>query len=430
MQKTLQYILGLMVLAWLLGACASDDDGTLSSADAITFDVQVVQPATRAGATGSIDYSVLARSTYGFGVFAYGVSAGDWINKPVTYNGSESDPVGQLEPVHLHSANWTYGTSVNWGAQTISFLAYAPYVATGSGSTGITDVAGTSVSDTKVTYAIAASPDQGVDLLWGVRETTKQPWLSTTKATTGGNVTFTFHHALTAIGFHVQAMIDKTNDTGDFGDKSDVAGVLGTDYKLTIKQLALNGDFYENAKLNLNNLSAGVPNWGDYGTKSNQTLTVGNVFLNAAFKHPDTVTPTSASIAQTIMDGSSTGVTQAAEQQVMIPHATTGAEQCLFVIPNSSAQNYTLTVDWCVSRNNGGVYTAEDHTSVINITDWVLSPETKYYINLVFGLKSIQFSVTATDWTDTPVPFSVTLDTGTSASESLVKGVRKSDMSE
>ena len=412
----------LMLLAAVLVTGCSENDEQPVAGDAITLDAQVIQPVTRAGGTACIDYSVLARTGYGFGVYAYGLTAGDWHNKQVTYNGSESDPVQDLGSVHLHSGNWTYGTPVDWKDQTVSFLAYAPYVAAGSGSTGITAVSGSDVDNTLVTYAIATSPDQCVDLLWGVRETTKLPWLNTRKGTAGGNVTFTFHHALSAIGFHVQAMIDKENDLDDFGDVSDVDALLGTVYKVTIKQMTLSGNFFPSAQLNLNNTSAGVPRWvtGAPASAAN-TLTVGNTLVNAAFRHPDVVTPTTSTTAEAIMTGGMTGMTQAAEQRVIIPHATTNAEQCFFVIPNNEVQNYTLTIDWCVSRHSNGTYTAEDHTSVLNIpsTELPLAPETKYYINLVFNLKTVRFNITATDWTDTPVPVGVTIEHGTSASESL-----------
>lgn len=401
-----------------------------------------MSPETRAGGTGTIDYSVLARSSYGFGVFAYKCDNGftNWTNKQFVYTGSESDPVSDLEPVHLHSGNWT-ATDVNWphhSRQAISFLAYAPYVSAGSGSTGITALEGTDIDNTKVTYAIATSPENAVDLLWAVREDANRagnirlPWLNTSikdstsvvQNVSDGNVTLTFHHALSSIGFHVQAMVDKTNDTGNLTDESDVSGVLGTDYKITVKKLTLSGNFYPNAKLNLNNTTSGVPLWQEHTASASNTLSVPNSLINTAFKHPDDESTTSVANAKAIMDGSMTGVTESANSQlVIIPNATTSAEQCLMVIPNSEVQNYTLTVYWCVSRKNGGTYTAEDHTTniVIPSTNLPLVAGTKYYINLVFGLKSVKFSVTATDWATGEVNSEIVIDNGTSASESLGK---------
>ena len=447
------------MLTVLLAACSSEEDLPQQKAGkAIALEAQVVAPATRAGSTGTIDYSVLARSEYGFGVFAYKADDGftNWTNKQFVYTGSESNPVGDLEPVHLHSGNWT-ATGVDWprhSRQAISFLAYAPYVSSGdiaaSPTTGITAVSGSAIDNTKVTYAIATTPTDAVDLLWAVREEANRagnkqlPWLYTSikdstsvvQNVSDGNITLTFHHALSAIGFHVQTMIDKTNDTGDLGDESDVTGVLGTDYKITIKKLTLSGNFYPNAKLNLNNTTSGVPLWEEHTASASNTLTVANSLINSAFKHPSTDETTTSAYAETVMTtAATTGVTQEAEQLVITPVALSGSptyqqEQCFMVIPNSEVQNYTLSVKWCVSckKSNGGdpetfTYSAEDHTSNITIpsSELPLVAGTKYYINLVFGLKSVKFTITATDWNNETVNSNITIDHGTSASESLGK---------
>lgn len=437
----------LLMLTLLLAACSSEEDLPQQKVGkAIALEAKVLSPETRAGGTGTIDYSVLARSGYGFGVFAYKCDDGftNWTNKQFVYTGSESNPVRDLEPVHLHSGNWT-ATGVDWprhSRQAISFLAYAPYVSAGSGPTGITAVSGSAVDNTKVTYAIATTPTDAVDLLWAVREDANRagnirlPWLNTSikdstsvvQNVSDGNVTLTFHHALSAIAFHVQTMIDKTNDTGDLGDESDVTGVLGTDYKITIKKLTLSGNFYPNAKLNLNNTVSGVPLWQEHTASASNTLTVANSLVNAAFKHPDDASPTSVANATAIMDGSMTGVTQEAEQLLIAPVAMSGTptyqqEQCFMVIPNSEVQTYTLTIDWCVSHKKDAVYTAEDHSSNINIpsSELPLVAGTKYYINLVFGLKSVNFTITATDWNNETVNSNITIDHGTSGSESLGK---------
>lgn len=449
--KKFNHISMLLMLTVLLAACSSEEDLPQQKAGkAIALEAQVVAPATRAGSTGTIDYSVLARSEYGFGVFAYKADDGftNWTNKQFVYTGSESNPVGDLEPVHLHSGNWT-ATGVDWprhSRQAISFLAYAPYVSSGdiaaSPTTGITAVSGSAIDNTKVTYAIATTPTDAVDLLWAVREEANRagnlrlPWLNTSikdstslvQNVTDGNVTLTFHHALSAIGFHVQTMIDKTNNTGDLVDESDVTGVLGTDYKITIKKLTLSGNFYPNAKLNLNNTVSGVPLWEEHTASASNTLTVANSLINAAFKHPDDASTTSVANATAIMDGSMTGVTQEAEQLLIKTTELAGTptyqqEQCLMVIPNSEKQNYTLTIDWCLSHKKGATYTAEDHTSNITIpsSELPLVAGTKYYINLVFNLKSVKYAITATDWNTETVNSNATFDHGTSASESLGK---------
>ena len=437
MKHTRLYILSIMAATLtLLTGCTTEDametpDNPVGNSAPLTFSAKVNTIGTRADntGTGSIDYSILTK--YGFGVFAYGVNGGDSINTPVTYKGADS-PVDNLGDVHEHTANWSYGEEIIWGDQIISFLAYAPYVGgdgdTKTSETGITKVTGSSVDNTKIEYTIATDPTQSVDLLWGVREDANDkvekrekrlPWLKTAAATgkgvenvaNGGGITFSFHHALSAIAFHVQAMIDKDNDGNDFEDESNVKDILNN-HKITLKSITLIGDFYEKADLYLNNTSSGVPNWD----RKEDNL-VKDKKLEVKKEH----------IIDTLRYGSETakGVSQAAEQLVIVPHSKTGAEQCFFVIPNEKEQTYTLTVKWYLSyKKLDGTDGMDEYTSEISIDNWKLRPETKYYLNLVFGLKSVRLNVTATDWENNPINMEDIIENGTSANESLSRPLK------
>ena len=449
MKHTGLYILSIMAATLtLLTGCTTEDametpDNPVGNSAPLTFSAKVNTIGTRAGdtGTGSIDYSVLTE--YGFGVFAYGVKGGDRINTPVTYKGADN-PVDNLGDVHEHTANWSYSNEIIWGNQIISFLAYAPYYVerndgTAPPKTGITKVTGSSVDDTKIEYTIATDPTQGVDLLWGVREDANKdgekrlPWLKTATAAgegvenvaSGGGITFSFHHALSAIAFHVQAMIDKDNDPSNYEDSSHVEGILGENHKITLKSITLSGDFYKQAELNLNNTKSGKPNWIGHSGSEN-TLTVANNHINPAFKHPDESETTSATTAETIINSTTiTGITQEAEQLVIRPHSETKAEQCFFVIPNEEEQTYYLTVNWCLSyKKSDGTYDMEEHTPEPIKVNLTLKPETKYYLNLVFGLKSVRLNVTATDWENNPINMEDIIENGTSANESLSRPLK------
>ena len=235
------YIYGILASLFVV-ACSSEGTtvpSTDSEAVPITLAATVEGSATRAGTAGNIDYSVLASTGYGFGVIA---SQLGWTNQQVTYNGPT--PAENPGTVFDYPGSWTYGGDQKyWNKDAsggpVDFYAYAPYVSSGSGLTGITDVSGTSV-----TYTIATDPDNSVDLLWGVKGTTGLPWTGTTLAQTGGPVLFTFRHALAAIGVEV-----KSNIT-DFDD-----------YTLTVDKVELEGSFHKTNTLNLNNSSANTPNW-------------------------------------------------------------------------------------------------------------------------------------------------------------------------
>lgn len=411
-----------LAAALLTSNCTADNEDTAESPQgtAITLSATVEGQNTRAGSTGVIDYSTLARTNYGFGVFSTSSSEGftSWLNNTqVSYNGSESPTVANPEDLYLYPRNWTYDDTKYWKEDTrISFYAYAPYVLEGSG-TGIS----ATPADASVTYTIATTPDAGVDLLWGINGDTGLPWTDATLKQTGGPILFTFRHALAAIGFHVQAIIDQDNNTADLTDESEVANLLGASghYKITVKNLTISGSFPKTATLNLNNSTANTPNWGT-ATGTEDTLTVGNSLINAAFRHPNESTTTDATTAKSIVTGSLTGITQLAQQLLIANHTTTGKEQCFFVIPNTK-QNYTVTLNWCISGQaaDDDTYVAEDRTSTINVSDLALQAGFKYYLNFVIGLRTLRLDVTATDWTNTPVPANVTIEHGTSANSSL-----------
>lgn len=423
MKYTRHYIWSTLLLAasmTLLTGCTADEtisSNSVGSHTPITFDAKVNTASVRGSGTGSINYSVLTK--YGFGVYAYG--GVNWNNKKVWYDGKT--PADELGDVHEHTGNWRYWEEgenpMIWGDQTISFLAYAPYVESVSDDTGITAITEDGVENTRLTYTIADNPVDGVDLLWGVRDETHQPWLNTTVA--DANVCFSFHHALTAIGFHVQAMIDKDNDLGDYEDESNVDGILDKNYKITLKDITLTGDFYSKADLYLNNTESGVPNWKEHSGKV-ETLTVGNDNINSTFRHPNVSEAKTAK--DIITDQTIKGITQDAEQLVIAKKEGTEVEQCFFVIPNSDIPNseklkYKLTVNWCISYKKGKEYIVEEHKAEIPIDDWKLRPEVKYYLNLVFGLKSVRLTVIATDWANNPIDITDIFEHGTSANESL-----------
>lgn len=409
-----------LAAALLTSNCTADNEGTTESPQgtAITLSATVEGQNTRAGSTGVIDYSTLATADYGFGVFSSSASDGftSWLNNTkVSYNGSESSPVANPEDLYLYPRNWNYGDTKYWKEDTkISFYAYAPYVSEGSG-TGIS----ATPADASVTYTIATTPDAGVDLLWGINGDTGLPWTNATLKQTGGPILFTFRHALAAIGFHVQAIIDQDNNTADLTDESEVANLLGESgrYKITVKNLTISGSFSKTATLNLNNETANTPNWGT-ATGTESTLSVSNSLINAAFRHPNENATTDATTAESI-GNSLTGITQDAQQLLIANHTTTGKEQCFFVIPNST-ETYTVTLNWCISGQAAdNSYIAEDRTSTITVSDLALQAGFKYYLNFVVGLRTLRLDVTATDWTNTPVPANVTIEHGTSANSSL-----------
>lgn len=429
MKRCLHHICWLVLTAVLLLAAACSDDATSPQTPTaghvpLTFGVSVEQPTTRAGSSGIINNAVLASAGYQFGVFAYGISSnngGNWTNQKLSYVGVT--PAVDVDDVHLHAGNWSYGKEIDWGDQTISFLAYAPYVSDDFSGAGITGVSGSSVDDTTIEYTIGTKPSECVDLLWAVDETTGLPWLNTTVQQTGGPVTLSFHHALAAIGFHVQAMVDMTNDLDNLGDESAVTDVLkpGGKYKITIESLTLSpvdpATFPKKNKLNLNSLRDAnkhpIARWeGATGTVA--SLTVPNDEITDALRHP-----TSGTVDALLSNTGVPGVTQKAQQLLIAKQGGVDNERCFFVFPHEKA-SYQVTLYWVISGTAPtGTPVQYERASVIDISDLELKAGIKYYLNFVIGLKTVRLDVTAEDWKGNPQSLTVDIEHGTSANSSL-----------
>ena len=419
------YILSLVVAASvMMVSCSNDDVSSEGTNTSITFGAQVEGLSTRAGQTGVMDNTTLA--TTGFGVFSYSTSSDydQWLTNAteIYYTQSGSD----LTDVHLHPSNWTYDTQKEWTKNTkISFLAYAPYVAAGASGAGITNVSGTSLGETTISYQVATKPSESVDLLWGINGTTGKPWIDATAEKTGGLILFTFHHALAAIGFHVQAMVDSENNLVDLGDESKT-GLLGTDCKVTLKSITLkpnSGGFYGSGVLNLNNNVEYSPYWT---TKSETIaeLKVDNV-EGGDYEDIDEALSDQGDKKPSGEGGmTNSGITETANFQTVI--AKSGGKEQFFMLIPDEAKNYTATIEYYVTyKTSNDTYKRLDYTGVnagtANITGLALQAGIKYYLNFVIGLTTLKLNVTATDWTNIPVNLNVTIERGTSANSSLVK---------
>ncbi len=413
-----------LVPALLLAACSDDSTPSIATTGSgIVLDAQVEQATTRAGTTGTIDDEVL--HTTGFGVFAYSATedySAKWLsNTHVTYDGGT---LSEKDNVHIHPAQWNYGTTKEWPATgNISFYAYAPFVTAGDANPGITAVNTTSADEPKIEYLVPNKPSEAVDLLWGIKGTTGLPWTAANLNNTGGNVLFTFHHALAAIGFHVQAIVDQNNNLTDPDDKS-TTGFLGTNCKVTIKSITLectNGTFYDSGTLNLHNTAARTPLWESRTGTTNKTLTLDDE-IDPKLLDP---APTNDSEIEGMMnDASLTGITESANTQTVIAKNDKGKEQFFMLIPDDGTKNYELTVEYYVTfKTADGHYTRLDYTGAnagkATITGMELKADTRYYMNMVIGLHSFSLNVTAIDWQDQAVPVGVTIEQASAASESL-----------
>lgn len=241
----------LAMAAMLVGTGCSTDEvvNDFSQGNAIQFGTYVGRDA-QARAT-VINNEKLG--TEGFGVFAY-YTKGVQFNETATPNFMYNQKVEKL------SNEWTYSPEKYWPNNDndyVSFFAYAPYTAQPTETTDNGDsdynigrhYANTSKALPSLTFYVHPTVKEQQDLLWAT------PVLDKTRKNVNDvddKVLFNFHHALSRIGFSVQAMIDKANkDTnGTKDDATDSSESFETDNDnkqittVSVQSIELSGAFY------------------------------------------------------------------------------------------------------------------------------------------------------------------------------------------
>lgn len=452
-----------LVVAAVLAGCSSEElgssekpTGTGTGGNTIVLGVKEVRSAvTRSQHTGSMDFTQL-KST-GFGVYGYGYKgtynsssptptlfADNASNTHVTWVSGGTDPTTTL----VHPGSWIYTATATDQKEWVTtdkytFFAYAPYMADASNSgPGITSVkTDVEAGDPTIGYTVATDPAQSVDLLWGVRTDSEAksglPWLDCMQTETASTVLFTFCHALCAVGFHAQVMADQANDTDNLGDMSQLGTIGDADgCKVTLKSITItpagfpdkkpavaSTPFHQSAKLNLNNDTKFQPKWSDYsGTIASLTLDDGEIdtrlldpntsdFEDDNPKNYDVMTSES-------YDTEVPGITEKADSQAVI------AGDNVFMLIPQDAQDYTVSIEYYITYKTASGYHREAKTGTATLRNIELMAGVKYYFNLVFGLTTFKVSVDAVDWNESTSSVTIATETGTSASQSLVREFR------
>ena len=438
MRKKILYI----AVGLLLTGCTSDEEqsgNVLGNDNAIVLGVKEVKsPESRAQHTGSMNFTELEGT--GFGVYGYKGTYNNESSTPTLFAGGANTQVtfiaGGTEPTTtvVHPGNWKYAATKEalrkWEKdEKYTFFAYAPYMSAGEVGAGINTIS-TGNGDPTIAYTVATDPTKSVDLMWGLRSDTGFPWKDVTSTTSAGSVMFTFYHALCAIGYHAQVIVDKDNNLTDIEDASGIAAI-GTDCKVTIKSITLEpndanskkGLFYETGILNLNNGTAHTPNWGSLsGSIARLLLSGDQIDSKIDSKILDPAPADAAAIAAFMGNASIPGVTQSANTQTVITKDASGNEQFYMLLPYA-AKDYKLTVKYFITYKTGAdtYFRSAELTGDADLNDMELKPGIKYYFNMVFGLTTFKLNVLAKDWDGQTINTSVIVENGTSASQSLGK---------
>jgi hypothetical protein len=442
--------------AMLFAGCTSSDELTTlesiknDSPTPVQFGTYVGKVGTtRAGTAGDIASLGDLASKGGFGVFAYYTNAGSYSDASSTANFMFNEAVTSAStPYNV----WTYSPVKYWpnetangnvdqqgtpatstgGPDKLTFFAYAPYVASASGTSGIvafvenddeTAYTNTSIGDPRIKYVVDSDPTKCVDLLWGVVSTADasadhevinnatltagKPWLDITKQEVDGKITFQFKHALAKLHITVDSDIDESNH----GHATDVDG----NTKIYVRSATITGTYNQTGYLNLNNSTANTPLWENLNgtaitpTSNTNTFkdgrtdgTEGYADGSGGLSNTETATLNSTIIqGATSSDLTGTGVTYTAA-----PLLTNNGD--FYVIPTSTTANtFTVNIVYDVlTKDSKLAGTLADGTtpgSLIknNITktaSFSILPGKVYNIALHLGLTSVKMDALVETW--------------------------------
>ena len=400
MKKTV--ILALAALA--LAACAKTETETTVVVDntPTALDFSVYVPQTKAGTAGEMDLAKL-RAT-GFGVIAF-EQAGSYTgsakpnfmyNQEVTYNTTASK--WEYTPVKYWPNQLTdNGTTDGQGASSanahkVSFFAYAPYVATAEGTSGITAMSAKSYTgDPTVTYTVSEDLNKNVDLVWGTSNgavwnnvaggtntvADGLPYVDMQKPRIGTNVNFRFYHALAQLNL---TAVSSYNIVGAGGTAQD--GV-----KITIKEVELTvPGMYDTGVLNLNNTDAKVPNW-DFSAATDTDLTL---IVNGNKLHTDVL---DAGAGDTSTQPTGVIATEG-------PVLATG--KYFTLLPREVSTDVTVKITYYVTTDDNSL--DDGYSRVENVISKTITfplgfrHSTKNNIRMILGLSEVGFDANVTDW--------------------------------
>lgn len=411
MKKSNLFLVILMAL--IVMSCSKDETtmGTAQEGNAIEFGTYVGRDAqTRATIT---NLAALQATDVGFGVFAHYTAQDAYANP------STSKPNFMYnQQVKFAGTKWGYTPVKYWPNNVddkVSFFAYGPY---GNANIAVLPVATAAAGDPTLKFTVNDVVKSQADLVWGVKTDDGLPFLDQTKQTIGGNIKFTFKHALARIGFNVEAMVDLVNGQATGDDDSNTGnGTTDGATKIVVTQVQLIGKFYNSGVLNLNSTVTGtspnivsVPNWGTYLPETlvdrTFTLNANTTNANSNFKTSTAVTPgVSASIFG---------------QNVTNSLAQLNADDSyLMVIPQNfaSTEKIKIKVTYDVLTEDTSLDTGQSKvTNVIESTPFNFNFDhgKAYTFNLHLGMTSVKFDATVSDWgTETGTVVNVPINTTT-----------------
>ena len=214
-----------------------------------------------------------------------------------------------------------------------------------------------------------------------------------TKQAIGGKVNFPFKHALSRIGFKVQAMVDlvNTDGTGTSDNGTTGNGTIDDNTKIVITKVELIGKFYPSGTLNLNNTDANAPSWTPSTATSRifELTTTNNNFLSTV-DYGETNYQTKG---QLVASGTAKQTLNNNASYIMvIPQKFDG---------NPEDNKIKIRVTYDVITTDTNLETGQSKiTNVIESTPFLFDFQhgKAYTFNLHLGMTSVKFDASVTDW--------------------------------
>lgn len=264
-------ILGLAALAAVtLTSCQKDQViNETPQQNAIEFGTYLGRDAQTKGSVLTTE----GLKTQGFGVYAYYTDDADYDPASSKLNFMNNEKVTNIND------SWVYSPVKYWPNEStdkLTFFAYAPYQDSRKAS-------GTYLGDPKTTINVDTDVTKHIDYTWAEAGTSLTSLKNLTKQSIGSDVKFNFKHAMSRVGFKVEAVIDaeaanKNNGEIDV-DGNDVT--IAADTKITVQEVELISydNFYNQAVLNLNGGT-----WSDHeqNNESYKLTSVNSQFTDAA----------------------------------------------------------------------------------------------------------------------------------------------------
>ena len=342
--------------AMLVGTGCSTDEvvNNYSEDNAIEFGTYVGRNAQ--GRASIVNEDVIGKD--GFGVFAYYTDQTAWTD----YADKATPNFMNNTKVTKDGDDWTYSPLKYWpnndGAK-VTFFAYAPWQEGTEGS----QIA-LNASDAKLDFTVENEVKKQVDLIWN-----SSNYVDATKQTVTGEVAFNFKHALSRIGFTVQAAVDQVASGGSIDENTVITLhkiVLGT----------TDNGFYQTGTLDLN---AATATWNSQAGEQVFTLDEED---------------------ENFIEDSNVLTSAINNQVLLMDKDLDGEDDFLMIIPEDM-QGLSVYIEYTVATAEG-----EDDESVITnkITRTIDSINFEagnaYTLNLVLGMTSVKISATVEGWTE------------------------------